>query len=272
MLLSHDDTVQFIRLMRRLQFYVMGQRQLFPESSSWEDFDRLAHEQVVTVRDALWEHPDLIDAYRQSNPDNLTEEELSIIGKWKGFLPGQYYIFRYLKEHAIFIGKKQIYGVKALTQSFSDVYGEQPLPILVDAVLLPYKGQIVYDGFFHTYNIVFGSGIRGDIKEQYLHAKQKGLIITSLEEEHKPKPLPLPKNLPSDGCREAASEIVKSCEKLRGGTAVQGAAFGVLRNSAILAEAAALQPNDDREIQRLARKTANALRRLERVLERERWM
>ncbi|MBI4726279.1 hypothetical protein HY768_03475 [candidate division TA06 bacterium] len=271
MLLSHDDAAQFIRLIRRLQFYVNRQQLLFPEASSWEDFGRLENKQLVQVRNALWEHAELIDAYRQSNPDNLSENELSIIGKWKGFVVDKYYIFRYLKEHAIFIGNKQIYGVKALTTPFPDVFYGRPLPILIDAVLLPFKGQIVYDGFSNSYNIVFGAGIRGDMQEKYLHAKQNGLIITSLEGEHKPKPLPSPQKLLAPGSIEAASEIVKSCGKLRGGTAVQGAAFGVLRNSAILAEVAALQPKDDREIQRLARKVSNALRRLERVLDREMW-
>ena len=55
-----------------------------------------------------------------------------------------------------------------------------PPPVLVSAVLLPWKGQIVCDGLILIYNVMLGGGIRKNLKESYRQAKARG-IITSLE-------------------------------------------------------------------------------------------
>jgi hypothetical protein len=268
MLLSRDDASQFFQLMWGLQFYVNQQLRLLPDATSREVYAHLDSQQKAIVRDALWEHPELIDAYVQANPDKWSEKELALIGKWKGFIVGEFYVFRYLKDHAIFMGNSQVYGVKGLYEPFEVVFRGHPLPILAKAVLLPYKGQIIYDGFCRTYNIFFGSGIRGGLNEEYLAAKQNGKIRTSLEAE-----APSAGSL-SEGrtlapeSERAVAEIVQSSGRLRGGTAVQSATFGVLRAGAKVAEAAVLRPEDAEEIRRLARQVYNALRRLERILER----
>jgi hypothetical protein len=36
---------------------------------------------------------------------------------------------------------------------------------MVKAVLLPFNGQIVYDGLFQSRNIIFGGGIKSDLKQ-----------------------------------------------------------------------------------------------------------
>ena len=146
---------------------------------------RFDSQQKIIVRDALWERPDFIEAYLQANPDKWSDEELILIGKWKEYIAGKFYIFRYLKDHAIFMENSQLYGVKGLYEPFEMAFQGHPLPILVEAVLLPYKGQIIYDGICRIYNIYFGGGIRRDLKEEYMTAKQNGRIQTSMEAETK---------------------------------------------------------------------------------------
>jgi hypothetical protein len=51
-------------------------------------------QEKVSVRDTLWKNPDLIDAYIEKNPDNLSVQEMDIIGKWKRFVSGDFQIFR----------------------------------------------------------------------------------------------------------------------------------------------------------------------------------
>jgi len=268
MLLPQDDAAQFFRLMWGLQFYVNQQRQLLPDVNSCEAYARLDSQQKIIVRDALWERPDLIDAYLQANPDNRSDEELIRIGKWKGYIAGKFYIFRYLKDHAIFMRDSQVYGVKGLYEPFEVAFQGRPLPILVEAVLLPYKAQIIYDGICRSYNIYFGGGIRRNLKEEYMTAKQNDRIQTSLESEAKfgesfsEEPVLAPES------EKVAAEIVQSSGRLRGGTVIQSATFGVLRASAKVVEAAVLRPEDVAEIRRIGRQVSNALKRLEKVLER----
>lgn len=265
-----DDADQFFRLMWGLQFYVKEQRQLLPNITSCEAYIRLDGQEKSVVRDALWEHPELIDTYIQMNPDKRSEEELAIIGKWKKFVVGKFYVFRYLKDHAIFIGsgKSQVYGVKALYDSFEVMLGGRPLPVLVEAVLLPYKGQIIHDGLFYPYNIYFGGGIRRDLKEEYMAAKQNNRILTSLEAKTQPAQAVSQTPALSADCEKMVAEIAQTTSRLRGGAAVQNAAFSVLRASAKMAEAAVSQPENIEELQRLGCQIHNALNRMQKVLDR----
>lgn len=269
MLLPHDDAAQFFRLMWGLQIYVNQQHQIVPNVDSSETYARLDTQQKCIVRDVLWEHPDLIDAYLQANPDKRPDGELMLIRKWKNFVAGKFYVFRYLKDYAVFMKDSQVYGVKALYEPFEVVFGGQPLPVLVEAVLLPYKGQIIYDGMCRSYNIYFGSGIRGNLKEEYMAAKQKGRIQTSLEVGSTNRKSGSEERALAPASEKVVAEIVQGSGRLRGGTVIQSATFGVLRASAKAVEAAVLQPDDTAEIRRLGRQVFNALKRLEKVLERE---
>jgi hypothetical protein len=71
-----------------------------------------------------------------------------------------------------------VYAVKGLYSSFDEVFPY--LPILTQAVLLPYGDEITADGLFQPYNVTFGGGIRGNLKSIYEDAKEMGAIITSL--------------------------------------------------------------------------------------------
>ena len=46
--------------------------------------------------------------------------------------------------------------------------------------MLPFKGQIVYDGYVGAFRISFGGGIRGRFKEAYDEAKATYGIISTL--------------------------------------------------------------------------------------------
>jgi DNA polymerase elongation subunit (family B) len=132
-------------------------------------------------------------------------------------------------------------------------------------VLLPYKGQIIYDGMCRTYNIYFGGGIRGNLKEEYMVAKQNGRIRTTLEPEFE-KPSKKPVLAPDS--KKVVADIVHSSSQLRGGTVVQETAFEVLRASAKVVEEAVLQKEDLEKVRKTCQKVFNALKRLDKVLER----
>jgi len=271
MLLSQNDAAVFFRLMWGLQFYVKQQQGLLPDINSFEEYEELPGEEKLPVRNALWENPELIDAYVGENPDDLLPEELSIIGKWKGFIRGKFYIFRYLKNHAIFMGESKVYGVLGLYESFDDMFHGWPVPIFVETVLLPFKGKIIYDSLCQFYNIQFGSGIRSGLNEDYMKAKQNGLIITSFEPETSAGKPTQRSRKPGEESGAIVEGIVQMSERLRGGDAIQSAAFGLLRASAKVAQAALHNPDDLDELEQLPRKAHNALNRLQTGLERAKW-
>ena len=124
-------------------------------------------EERVELRDALHARGDLIDQFVQENPSGFADDELEIVSSWKHALAGSFYIFRYLKRYTVFLSSEPVpraYGVLALADPFEVLVGRH-LPILTQAVLLPLKGRIIYDGLLSSYSISFGGGVKRMLNE-----------------------------------------------------------------------------------------------------------
>jgi hypothetical protein len=179
----------FYKLYAALCSYANGKLKLVPGDFSEPDqFTSLPPETRVTVRDAVFAQPELIDQFVQENPSQLTAAELTIVAGWKHAVIGTFCVFRYLQPHAVFLKTEapvKAYGVLALANSFEEVVGPY-LPVMVKCVLLPINGRIIYDGLMARYNVSFGAGIRRSMNEDYKQAKETYGIITSLPESSRP--------------------------------------------------------------------------------------
>ena len=172
---------------------------------------KLPTEERIKLRDALVANMDLIDAFVAENPFKLSENELEIVRSWKDLVAGEFYVYRCLTKYTVFLTTKDpvvAYGVLSLIDSFDDLIGFR-LPHLCKAVLLPFKGQIVYDGLLAGYNITFGSGIRRRLRDSYEEAKQRQGIVTSL---------PPPIEMPQPVWTKAANKKQATKARTKGGT------------------------------------------------------
>jgi hypothetical protein len=181
--LDPDDLRLFYKLYPSLLCFV-NQRQGVTSTpfTTSGGFGRLAIEERLKLRDALVVNMDLIDAFVAENPFRLPEDELEIVRSWKDLVAGEFYVYRCLKKYTVFLttGEPVVaYGVLSLVDSFEDLIGHR-LPHLCKAVLLPFKGRIVYDGMLAGYNVRFGSGILRRLKASYDAAKERMGIVTSL--------------------------------------------------------------------------------------------
>jgi hypothetical protein len=249
-----------------LQRYVNRQRGILKDIPSPADYARLPTEKKLKVRDALWESPDLIDAYVESNPEALSSKDMEIVRTWRRFIKDKFFVLRHLKKYTVFIGNKdQVYGVLGLTDSLEEILPTYALPCMVDAVLLPFKGWIVYDGLLQGYSISFGSGIRSDLNHTYMTAKQKERIITTLEPDTSQAKPVLRKIFKT--WLPQLEEIASSASKLKGETALQNAAFTLLRASIEMAKCVENTPDDLEVLIAGERKVQKAMTRLSKVLD-----
>ena len=264
--LPKEDADLFFKLMWSLQFYVNVQRHILPRIKSVDEYAGLPSTKKVKVRDALWANPGMIEAYLEDNPNRLPAEELDIVRKWKQFVAGAFQIYRLLKKHAIFIGAdSKVYGVLGLYDSLEEMFYGRPLPIMVEAVLLPFKGRIVYDGLFKGYNVYFGGGIRADLHDDYMTAKQHDRIITTLEPELA-GPLQTPRQKSVRDWSVEVDELVQLTDGIKGGSAVQSSAFALLRASARLSQAAVHHPDELDTLWHLESQVRRALTKLQTTL------
>ncbi len=264
--ISPEDARLYFELMWGLQRYVNQQRRVLEDIPSPSEYAGLPKEKKLKIRDALWKSPGLIDAYVQANPETLPAEELEIIHRWKGFIKGKFFILRHLKKYTVFISNKdQVYGVLGLFDNLEEIVPSYALPSLAEAVLLPFKGRIIYDGLLRGYNVAFGGGIRSDLNHIYVTAKQKERIITTLEPATSPAKPVIRRFVKTWLPR--LEEIASSASKLKGETALQNAAFTLLRASIEMAKHAETNPDDLDTLFTQERKVRRAATRLSSVLD-----
>jgi len=182
MRLPEEDTKLFYKLYNPLVVYANRRSGVLEGIDSTEDLGWLSTDEIRKVREALYGHPELIDLFVAENPEGFSAEELEILSGWKNFVSGRFLIFRYLKNYTIFLSMEKpprAYGVLALNDTFEEIVGPY-LPVMVEAVLLPFRDKITYDGVFFSYRITFGGGMRSDFDDLYQEAKSRCGIITSL--------------------------------------------------------------------------------------------
>src|SRR5437016_4213663 len=147
MLLSPEDGELFFKLNRALMFFVAQRSNLVDDDvTTPNQFSSSTLELRLNVREAfLKAHADFIDSFLAQNPPHLQRDELDIVASWRHLVHGRFYIFRELKNYTVFLSSDQppiAYGVLAVTETFEELV-DRPLPILVEALLLPFKNRIV---------------------------------------------------------------------------------------------------------------------------------
>ena len=271
MKLSRQDADLFFTLMWPLQFFVQQRLHILPDVDTLQAYIACPSDRKLQVRQALYEHIDLIDAFLQENPQHFSEDTLAIIAAWKHYQAGDFYIERFLKTHAIFIASdNKVYAVLALHDAFEDMFHRRQLPIFVKAVLLPFKGKIIYDGLLQGYNLFFGRSITTDLKETYLAAKQQGHIIASLPADALVPPASRPQT-PSRNWRPEVDALAAQAQKLRAGSgqsAVLSPTFALVKASIELAQCAVATPNDLTTLWKALNKVGRAMGKVETTLER----
>ena len=272
MKLNTEEAELFFELTWALQFFVNRKKEIIPGIHSVQDFKELPEERRFLVREALYESPQLIDAYVAENPDEFDNEKLDIIKQWKDFFSDDFYIERYLKKYAIFIGANgKVYAVLALHKDFDAMFPRNYLPMYVKAVLLPFKGRVIYDGFLQSYNVHFGGGMKRSLKETYMRAKQNEKIIHTLEEDQITDHKTVKSAVRAKDWSKELEQLRKIAKKLKGGAGqpvINSSVFSLVKASIELADHTLFDPSDICALLKELRKVERATAKIENILHR----
>jgi len=182
--MTKEDIELFYKLHPSLLQYVNYRSAILPDIESPEELRLSGLKNVNKVRTELWKRVDYINEFIRDNPYGLTKDELAIVASWKNALLGKFYILRHLKKFTIFITESEptkAYGVSSLIKPLKEIIPYPP--VYTEAVLIPFRDCIIFDGILYPYLITFGRGFRFDLDESYREAKSKFGIITTLNKD-----------------------------------------------------------------------------------------
>ncbi len=178
MRLSEEEYYQYLNIHRGLLHFV-AESEGIVNGISIDDFNKELLELKFEAREILYENLEYIDQFMAQNPLNLSKEDLEIVDAFRHVKLGQFWVYKFLKKHTIFLDDDYVYAVLALNDPLEEVLRSSP-PVLIRTALLPFKGKIIYDGMVQGYNMYFGGGIKSSLKDQYEMSKAQYGIITEL--------------------------------------------------------------------------------------------
>lgn len=177
MILEQSDTELFYRLWFPLLDFVNRKYHICPETGTIDQSQGVDIHHAKAIADYLWAHIEVIEEYIAAA--ELPNEYVQIVAGWKQCKPGKYILERHLKKGSVFISAKDgtVYMVKGLFSTWEEIIGE--VPVLLNAVLIPFRGCIISDGLVVPHRVYFGKGAREDFKETYMNAKKNHEICFS---------------------------------------------------------------------------------------------
>ncbi|MBQ9042802.1 MAG: SEC-C domain-containing protein [Eggerthellaceae bacterium] len=118
--------------------------------------------------DEVFAQPAIVERFVAENPLGLSADELAAVAAWKNVISGMFVVF----EHAsalLFMADGRLYHVAGLLEPVKAVLGG-PFPKVVQTVLLPFAGRVVYYGFAASMPVQMGDGMRRMIDESITNA------------------------------------------------------------------------------------------------------
>ena len=134
---------------------------------------------IKEIREKLWKNTLIIDEYLHNC--KISKEDIMIISLWKKRIKGKYMVIKDLKKFTVLMDfeNKKLYGVHGISNSINEMIPS--IPMMVETVLLPFSGKIIFDSIMGIDNVYFGKNMRQSFHEEYMELKNSIGIINKIE-------------------------------------------------------------------------------------------
>lgn len=183
MQLGEMEVKTFYNIWLSLLDFTNCKHNIVPELKITKNPKLLYPEQLLPIKDKLWEDESIIDEYLMQNEKNLNAMERDTITSWQKRVSGEFIIMKHLKNYTVFMHRDEggrLYGVTGISNPIEDMFPSASLPLYAEATLVPFAGKIIYDSLIEPYQIRLGRGIRKDLNDDYRNLKDAHGIVTVL--------------------------------------------------------------------------------------------
>lgn len=184
--LNESDRDEFLFLQKSLILFTNAQMGICNKFKTIEDLNLEDHKDIadgiMPIREKMYDERNL-EVFCGAEK-TLNEQQIKIVKSWQAVYADDFFIIKHLKDQTVLMTKKEdkLYGVVGISGGLDLFFQNERLPILIHTKLLPFKGKIVYDGFFGYHNIQFGSNIKKDLITVYNRIKGAQGIISQSDE------------------------------------------------------------------------------------------
>ncbi len=181
MTLSKEDGQLFYKLWLPLLDYVNNKYKVVRGLKDIPFASSLNPNDVKAIANRIYDELELINEYLDMH-DEIPEEHKQIINGWKRCIKGHFVIERHLKRGSMLISEsnENVYQVVGIISSLEEMFRYAPMPLMIEATLLPFKDVIITDGLIMPYNVIIGGNMTRMLKDTYMDAKKAGKIIRKI--------------------------------------------------------------------------------------------
>lgn len=160
---------EYYKLYFALLEYTNNKHSIVPSLNKIYRQEGLNPKELSEIDKYLWEHRGIIDDFIKENIYNFNEEELEIINGFKNAVVGSFIIVKFDREYTEFLDDQNgiLYMVKGVRADFDELIDDSDLPELVTTTLLPFKGQIIFNGFFSSMPLSMGNTLLKIVDDNY---------------------------------------------------------------------------------------------------------
>lgn len=173
MTLSKEDGELYYELFFPLLDYVNKKYGVKKELKKIENVPGLSLSDIKAVANRMYEDVTVIDEYLTAH-DEIPEENKKIIEGWKKCISGRFIIERHLKRGSMLISMEdeKVYQVAGIMSTLEEMFRYAPMPLMVEATLIPFRDVIITDGMIMPYHVIIGGNMARTFKDIYMSAKR----------------------------------------------------------------------------------------------------
>lgn len=178
MTLEKQDAELFYQLWFPLLDFVNQKYRVCPGMGTIDRSRGVDAAEAKKIADYLWSHTQVLQEYLAQA--KLPEEQAQIVAGVGAVQAGKVHYGTAFEKGTVFISEddQMVYMVKGLFSTWEEMLGKGP--VLLDAVLIPFKDMIISDGLVTAYPFCFGHGYSEAFKDIYRKAKEDKTIRFSL--------------------------------------------------------------------------------------------
>ena len=171
MVLEEEERELFFKLWLELLVFVNNKYGLVKTFGSPKTPLGLNINDIEKIRNKLWKNHSVIDEYLKHS--NLNQDEYEVVNSWKKFLKGKFMVLKNYKKYTVIMDfdSEILYGIHGITNPIIEMLPF--LPMMIETVIIPFKGKIIYDSVIKGNDIIIGRNMRRSFNERFMEIKNE---------------------------------------------------------------------------------------------------